>query len=104
MKNNTTLNKNEFVEYLRANTNFSTKVAAEEALDCIVDGIKKALSQKHKISLIGFGMFEVKERKARDGRNPKTGEKIKISSYNQPTFRAGAKLKSAVNGAKKSKK
>ena len=57
-----------------------------------------------KVQMIGFGTFEVKQRAARTGRNPRTGEEIKISASKNPAFKAGKALKDAVNSAKKAKK
>ena len=68
------------------------------------DVVKKELSNKKgdkKVSLVGFGTFEVSERKARTGRNPQTGATIKIKASKSPKFKAGKALKDAVNGAKK---
>ena len=56
-----------------------------------------ALSKGNKISLIGFGSFSVQKVEAREGRNPRTGDTLKIAAYNQPKFKVGQKLKDAVN-------
>ncbi len=74
-----------------------TKIVAEKFLQSVMDGIVDSLSQGKEINLIGFGAFYVKERKSRIGRNPKTGEKMVLPAYNQPSFRAGKKLKDACN-------
>jgi len=73
-----------------------TKKQATEVVDCVLETIKGALAKGDKISLIGFGTFSVKERAAREGRNPQTGETIKIAKKNVPVFKAGKGLKDAV--------
>ena len=77
-----------------------TKREAEKAVAAVFDSITAALAEGDKIQLIGFGTFEVKERAARTGRNPKTGEEIKIAASKTPSFKAGKGLKDAVNGKK----
>ncbi|MFY9589330.1 HU family DNA-binding protein [Rickettsia endosymbiont of Halotydeus destructor] len=74
-----------------------TKAEAERALDLVTRSILKAIEQGKGVSLIGFGSFEVQHRAARDGRNPKTGEKMRIAAYKQPVFKAGSKMKEASN-------
>jgi len=74
----------------------STKKAAQEAVDCIFSTITKALKKKDTVTLIGFGTFKVDKRKARKGRNPQTGEEIKIKAKKVPKFVAGKALKDAV--------
>ena len=74
-----------------------TKAAANAALDSFIDGVTKALKKKDgKVTLVGFGTFAKTRRKARKGRNPQTGESIKIKARNVVKFRAGKKLKDAV--------
>jgi len=73
-----------------------TKKQAAEAVDCIFGAIKDALASGDKVSLIGFGTFSVKERAARQGRNPRTGDTIQIAAKNVPSFKAGKALKDAV--------
>ena len=77
-----------------------TKREAEKAVAAVFNSITAALTEGDKIQLIGFGTFEVKERAARTGRNPKTGEEIKIAASKTPSFKAGKGLKDAVNGKK----
>jgi len=74
----------------------STKKAAQEAVDCIFSTITNALKKKDTVTLIGFGTFKVDKRKARKGRNPQTGEEIKIKAKKVPKFVAGKALKDAV--------
>ena len=73
-----------------------TKKAAQEAVDCIFSTITKALKKKNTVTLVGFGTFKVDKRKARKGRNPQTGEVIKIKAKKVPKFVAGKALKDAV--------
>jgi DNA-binding protein HU-beta len=74
-----------------------TKKAAQEAVDCVFSTITKALKKKESVALVGFGSFKVGKRKARTGRNPQTGEEIKIKAKSVPKFAAGQALKDAVN-------
>ncbi|SPD72730.1 HU, DNA-binding transcriptional regulator, alpha subunit [uncultured Desulfobacterium sp.] len=74
----------------------STKKEAKAAVDCILSTISGALKKKQTVTLIGFGTFKVEKRKARKGRNPKTGEPLKIKAKNVPKFVAGKALKDAV--------
>jgi DNA-binding protein HU-beta len=75
----------------------STKKEAQAAVDCILDAITKALKKGDVVTLVGFGAFKVAKRKARKGRNPQTGEEIKINASKAPKFVAGKGLKDAVN-------
>ena len=74
-----------------------TKKDSEAALNATIEAITLALTSGDKISLVGFGTFEVKERAARMGRNPKTKEEIQIPASRAPVFKAGKQLKDAVN-------
>lgn len=74
----------------------STKKEAQATVDCILDTITKALKKKDTVTLVGFGTFKVNKTKARKGRNPQTGEAIKIKAKNVPKFVAGKALKDAV--------
>ena len=78
-----------------------TKKDAEKAINAFVASVQEALVKKDKVQLIGFGTFEVKERAARMGRNPQTGEAIKIAASKAPVFKVGKALKDAVNKSKK---
>jgi DNA-binding protein HU-beta len=73
-----------------------TKKQAAAAVDAIISSIKGALKKGDKVSLVGFGTFSVKRRKARTGRNPQTGKAIKIKAKKVPAFSAGKGLKEAV--------
>jgi DNA-binding protein HU-beta len=78
-----------------------SKRQAGEIVDLVLDEIKEALQAGDKVQLIPFGSFLVRQRKAREGRNPKTGEKIKIPARRVPAFSAGKGLRDAVAGGKK---
>jgi len=73
-----------------------SKTQANDCLNVLLDEITKALSRNEEVVLTGFGRFKVVQRKERDGRNPKTGEAIKIAAKNAPVFKAGTVLKDAV--------
>ena len=89
------MNKGDLVNEVAKVT--STKKSAQAAVDCIFNTITKALKKKDTVTLVGFGTFKVDKRKARKGRNPQTGETIKIKARNVPKFAAGKALKDAVN-------
>jgi len=74
----------------------STKKEAQAAVDCVFSSITKALKKKDTVTLIGFGTFKVDKRKARKGRNPQTGEPIKIKAKKVPKFVPGKALKDTV--------
>lgn len=89
-----TMNKAELIDAIAAKG--LTKKDAEIALNATLDALKDALKAGDKVQLAGFGTFAVKERAARDGINPRTGEKIKIAAAKVPTFTAGKNLKDSV--------
>ena len=74
-----------------------TKKDADKAVAAVFGAIEDALVKGDKVQLIGFGTFEVRERAAKEGRNPRTGETLKIAASKVPAFKAGAALKNAVN-------
>jgi DNA-binding protein HU-beta len=74
-----------------------SKADAGRAVDAVIDVITKALKQGDTVTLVGFGTFSVRKRAARQGRNPQTGETIKIKASKNPAFKAGKALKDAVN-------
>ena len=74
-----------------------TKKQAAAAVDAMIAAIQGALAKGDKVSLVGFGSFSVRKRKARTGRNPQTGKAIKIKAKNVPVFSAGKGLKDAVS-------
>ena len=91
------MNKAELVAAIAEKTEF-TKKDAETALNAVIASIEEALVNGDKVQLIGFGTFETRERKARQGRNPrKPGEIIKIAASKAPVFKAGKALKDSVN-------
>jgi DNA-binding protein HU-beta len=94
------MNRKELIEALAAKTE-STKADAERSVSAMIDIISGTLKKGDSLSLVGFGTFEVRKRAARTGRNPKTGEALKIKAAKVPAFKAGATLKAAVNGTKK---
>ena len=89
------MNKSELVDEIAANADLS-KAAAGRALDAAIASIKSALKSNDSVTLVGFGTFHVGERAARTGRNPRTGNSIKIKAARIPKFRAGKGLKDAV--------
>ena len=97
------MNKSELIETMSEKSGLS-KRDSEKALNSFIDAVSESLSKKEKVQLIGFGSFEVVERAARKGRNPQTGEEIKIKKSLAPKFKAGAGLKAAVAAGKKKKK
>jgi DNA-binding protein HU-beta len=74
----------------------STKADAERAVECVIESITKALSSGDEVSVAGLGIFVTKARPARDGRNPRTGESIRIAATRTPKFRPAKALKDAV--------
>ena len=89
------MNKNELVAAMAEKSSLSRK-KCEAALYAFVSAIGEALKRGDKVHLVGFGTFEVKERAARIGRNPKTKEPVNIPASKQPTFRPGKALKETV--------
>ena len=90
------MNKTQLIDVVATKTDLKKK-DAEAAVNAVVEAISEALKAGDKVQLIGFGTFEVKESAARDGRNPRTGETIKIAASKTPAFSAGAALKAQVN-------
>ncbi len=96
------MNKTELIAEVARNAEM-TKKDAEKAFKSIVDVITAQLAKGDKVQIIGFGTFEIHQRKARTGKNPRTKETIKIPASKAAAFKSSKKLKEAVN-AKKSKK
>ncbi|MCW3002133.1 MAG: family DNA-binding protein [Conexibacter sp.] len=94
------MNKTEFVEAIAKESGL-TNADARKALEAVITTVEKTLKKGDEIALTGFGKFSVSKRAARTGRNPQTGEAVKIKASKAPKFSAGAGLKTAVNGAKK---
>ena len=90
------MNKTELVEKIAVGAELS-KADAKKALEAAVEAIKTALVEGDKVQLIGFGTFSVSERPAREGVNPRTGEKVTIAAKKVAKFKAGAELADAVN-------
>ena len=90
------MNKTELVAAMAEQTNLSKK-DAEAALKAFIDVVSEELKKGEKVQLVGFGTFEVSERAAREGRNPKTGETMPITASKTPKFKAGKALKDMVN-------
>jgi DNA-binding protein HU-beta len=90
------VNKTELIEAIAASADIP-KAAAGRALDAVVESITGALKNGDSVVLVGFGTFAVKERAARTGRNPQTGQEIKIAAAKVPGFKPGKALKDAVN-------
>ncbi len=90
------MNKNDLVAAVAASTGLS-KTDSANAVDGMLDSIAGALKNGGEVRLVGFGTFSVAHRKASEGRNPRTGERIQIPASNQPKFKAGKALKEAVN-------
>lgn len=90
------MNRVELVAAIAENAKL-TKKDADAALKAFVEIVTEQLAAKNKVTLLGFGTFETSERAARDGRNPRTGETMKIASTTAPKFKAGKSLKDAVN-------
>lgn len=89
------MNKTELINAVAANANLSKK-DAEAAVNAFTSVVADTLKKGEKLQLIGFGTFEVRERGARAGRNPKTGEAITIAASKVPAFVAGKGLKDAI--------
>ena len=90
------MNKTELIAAVAEQSGLSKK-DAEKAISALVESISETLAKGEKIQLVGFGTFEVRERAAREGVNPRTGDKIKIAASKAPVFKAGKALKDAVN-------
>ncbi|PTM56701.1 HU family DNA-binding protein [Desmospora activa] len=90
------MNKSQLIERV-AETTGKTKKESTHLVETVLGTISEALRNGEKVSLIGFGNFEVRERAARTGRNPQTGEEIQIEASRVPAFKPGKQLKEAVN-------
>lgn len=89
------MNKAQLIEAI-AETTGQTKTAASDFLDAFTSNVSKALKKGDDVTLVGFGTFSVRKRAARAGRNPQTGEELKIKASKAPVFKAGKSLKDAV--------
>lgn len=90
------MTKQELVELMAAKSGL-TKADSTRALDAFMNAVVETLQKGEKVTLTGFGTFSVSKRAARDGRNPRTGEVVKIAARNSVSFKAGSKLKESVN-------
>lgn len=90
------MNKSQLIDKIAADAELS-KAAAGRALDSMIEAVTGALKSGDQVALVGFGTFSVRERSARTGRNPQTGQTIQIAAAKVPAFKAGKALKDAVN-------
>lgn len=90
------MNKSELIDAMAADAGIS-KVAAKAALESLTENVTKTLKKGGKVALVGWGTWSVSKRNARTGRNPQTGETIKIKAKNVVRFKAGSKFEEAVN-------
>ena len=90
------MTKAELVDFIAEKADL-TKADAGRALEAMMEGVTKGLKKSGKVTLVGFGTFSAKKRNAREGRNPQTGETVKIAARVVPGFKAGSKLKDALN-------
>ena len=90
------MTKAELVDYIAEKADL-TKADAARALEAVMEGVTAGLKESGKVTLVGFGTFTAKKREARTGRNPQTGETVKIAARVVPGFKAGSKLKDALN-------
>ena len=90
------MNKTDLVEVVALKADMSKK-DSEKAVKAVIEAISEALAAGDKVQIVGFGTYAVKERAAREGRNPKTGEAMTIAASKVPTFTAGKALKDAIN-------
>ncbi|MFK5969910.1 MAG: HU family DNA-binding protein [Candidatus Marithrix sp.] len=90
------MNKSELIATVSENTDIP-KTTVSKAVDAMMDAIKDALSDGDTVTLIGFGTFSVRDRAARVGRNPRTGERLDIKATKVPVFKPGKSMKDAVN-------
>ena len=90
------MNKTDLIDAVSDSADL-TKADAARAVDAVIASITSALKKGDSVTVVGFGTFQVRERAARTGRNPKTGDAIKIEASKNPAFKAGKALKDAVN-------
>ncbi|MGM9994746.1 MAG: HU family DNA-binding protein [Candidatus Avigastranaerophilus sp.] len=95
MQEEVLMNKEELVKEVAKKAKVSQKAAAD-VLSATIDTVQKTVAKGKKVTLVGFGTFEARKRKARTGRNPQTGAAIKIAAKTVPAFSAGKKFKDAV--------
>lgn len=93
------MNKNDLITEVAKKADL-TKAKAAEAVDAFIESVEKSLKKGQDVRLVGFGTFSVVKRKATEGRNPRTGDVIKIAASKQPKFKPGKALKELINGKK----
>ncbi len=96
------MNKQDLIAQVSAELDLS-KREATDAVDTVIESIKRAVAKGDKVSIPGFGSFEKRKRNARTARNPQTGEAIKVAATSVPAFKAGKEFKEVVAGKKKKK-
>ncbi len=89
------MNKRELIDEVSTKTGL-TKRVSKETVDAVISTITDSLAREEKVTLVGFGIFQVRKRKAREGRNPQTGKEIQIPAKRVPKFRAGKNLREVV--------
>ena len=89
------MNKGDLIEKIAKDARIN-KAEAGRAIDSLIDGVKRSLKKQERVSLVGFGTFTISKRKAREGRNPQTGEPIRIPARTVPKFLPGKDLKKAI--------
>ncbi len=97
------MNKGDLIAQVSADADLSKRVATE-AVDAVIDTIKRSVAKGEKVSIPGFGSFEKRLRAPRTARNPQTGAKIKIPATSVPAFKAGSEFKAQVSGKRKKKR
>lgn len=90
------MNKSDLIEHIAKNADIN-KAQATRALDATMDAIKQTLRRRGAVNLLGFGSFQIGKRSARTGRNPRTGQPVKIKAQKVPKFKPGKALRDAVN-------
>lgn len=90
------MNKSELIDVIAEEADLS-KASAGRALDAMLDAVTNSMKNGDTVTLVGFGTFSSRHREARTGRNPRTGEEIKIKASNVPVFKPGKALKDAIN-------
>ncbi len=91
------MNKSELIDSI-SNSADTSRAAAGRVLDALCDAVAESLKNSESVAIAGFGTFSVRDRAARTGRNPRTGEAIEIAASRVPAFKAGKALRDAVNG------
>ena len=93
------MNKQDLIDQVSAKVEGLTKTKAGEIINAVIDSVSESLTSGEKVTLVGFGTFQIADRKARRGRNPKNGSEILIPAKKVAKFKPGGALSSSVNGA-----